>query len=259
MCFICDRARAKSLSRRAFLGGAATAGTVLAVTAVADGATRPAAAQSLPPEGTGSRGRRIVIRNGTILSMDPTTGDHARADILIEGSRILAIGADIDAADAAVIDAAGRIVMPGFIDTHHHQFETALRSYLADGLLYSDGKPHGTPNYIEHILGKLAPVYRQQDVHINELFGPLSQLDAGVTTVLDISQIHHSPEHSDAAVAGLSDAGRRTAFGYFEGAGAGMRYPQDARRLKQRYFSSSDQLMTMVMGGEFYLPIFEDS
>ena len=34
---------------------------------------------------------------------------------------------------AAEIDARGRIVMPGFIDTHHHQFETALRSFLADG------------------------------------------------------------------------------------------------------------------------------
>jgi hypothetical protein len=36
-------------------------------------------------------------------------------------------------------------------------------------------------------------VYRPQDVYINELFGSLSQLDAGVTTVHDISQIHHSP------------------------------------------------------------------
>ena len=43
-----------------------------------------------------------------------------------------------------VIDATGRIVMPGFIDTHHHQFETALRSYLADGVLINDGS--GTPS-----------------------------------------------------------------------------------------------------------------
>jgi cytosine/adenosine deaminase-related metal-dependent hydrolase len=100
-------------------------------------------------------------------------------------------------------------------------------------------------------------VYRPQDVYINELFGGLSQLDGGVTTVHDISQIHHSPQHSDAAIHGLIDAGRRAAFGYFEGAGLthGPRYayPQDALRIKKQWFSSSDQLVSMVMGGEVYL------
>ena len=118
--------------------------------------------------------------------------------------------------------------MPGFIDTHHHQFETALRSFLADGLLTNDGKPHGAVNYFDYILGKFARVYRPQDVYINELFGSLSQLDAGVTTVHDISQIHHSPEHSDAAIKGLVDSGRRAAFGYFEGHGDKTKYPGDA-------------------------------
>ena len=45
--------------------------------------------------------------------------------------------------------------------------------------------------------------YRPQDVYISELFGGLSQLDNGVTTVHDISQIHHSPQHSDAAIQAL--------------------------------------------------------
>ena len=98
-------------------------------------------------------------------------------------------------------------------------------------------------------------MYRPQDVYINELFGGLSQLDDGVTTVLDVSQIHHSAQHSDAAVQALFDTGRRAAFGYFESAGgvAGNVYPTDAFRLKQRWFSSTDQLVTMVMGGEVYL------
>ena len=76
----------------------------------------------------------------------------------------------------------------------------------------------------------------------------------------DISQIHHSPEHSDAAIKGIADSGRRGVFGYFEGAAAtvpGNQYPADARRIKKQYFSSSDQLVTMIMGGEIYLPGFE--
>ena len=71
---------------------------------------------------------------------------------------------------------AASIVMPGFIDTHHHQFETALRSFLADGVLINDGSgsPSGSTTYYEFILNKFAPVYRPQDVYINELFGGLS-------------------------------------------------------------------------------------
>jgi cytosine/adenosine deaminase-related metal-dependent hydrolase len=148
--------------------------------------------------------------------------------------------------------------MPGFIDTHHHQFETALRSFLADGILINDGSntPSGNTTYYEFILQKFAPVYREEDVYINELFGGLSQLDHGVTTVHDISQIHHSPRHSDAAVKALFDTGRRAALGYFEGAfttNPDYAYPKDAFRLMTKWFSSSDQLVHMIMGGEVYL------
>jgi 5-methylthioadenosine/S-adenosylhomocysteine deaminase len=186
-------------------------------------------------------------------------GDFPQADVLIEGKKIVAVGPNLRAGDATVIDARGRIVMPGFIDTHHHQFETVLRSFLADGILINDksNTPSGSITYFEYILLTFAPVFRPQDVYINELFGGLSQLDDGVTTVHDISQIHHSPAHSDAAIQGLKDAGRRAAFGYFEGAGfthgAQYAYPQDAVRIKKQFFSSSDQLVSMVMGGEVYL------
>jgi 5-methylthioadenosine/S-adenosylhomocysteine deaminase len=181
------------------------------------------------PLDTGRTSRRYVIRGGSVMSMDPHVGDFAQADVLVEGNKILSVGPNIHAGTADVIDARGRIVMPGFIDTHHHQFETALRSFLADGVLINDGSnsPSGSTTYYEYILLTFAPVYRPQDVYINELFGGLSQLDDGVTTVHDVSQIHHSPQHSDAAIQALFDTGRRAAFGYFESAGgvAGNQYP----------------------------------
>ena len=208
------------------------------------------------PRDSGAPGSRILIKGGTVISMDTAVGDFSEADILIEGKRIVAVSPNLPPADAQVVDARGMIVTPGFIDTHHHLFETALRGFLADALLIDDGKPHGKYNYMEWILGKFAKVYTPDDVYISEVVGSLSQLDAGVTTVLDTSQINHSSEHSDAAVQALKETGRRAAFGYFEGdseSGA-YGYPGDAYRLKRQHFASDDQLVTMVFGGEIYLP-----
>jgi cytosine/adenosine deaminase-related metal-dependent hydrolase len=264
MCRLCDEGKPQDHSaslpgsRRDFLKASAATGAAAAGLSLFN-STAAADPGGQAPVDTGRPGRRYVIRGGHVMSMDPAVGDFVQADVLVEGKKILAVGPNLHARGAGTIDARGRIVMPGFIDTHHHQFETALRSFLADGLLFNDGQPHGEINYFQYILGTFAPVYRPQDVYINELFGALSQLDAGVTTTHDISQIHHSPEHSDAAIAGIYASQRRTAFGYFESASAdfqgapGNQYPQDARRIKQQYFSSDDQLVTMIMGGEIYL------
>ena len=266
MCRLCDEGKPQDhvgsqLGRRDFLK--ASTGTAVAAAGLNLFAARPAAAQDDDAPGdSGRQGRRYVIRGGHVMSMDPKVGDFAQADVLVEGKKIVAVGPNLHVGGADVIDARGRIVMPGFVDTHHHQFETALRSFLADGLLINDGSnsPSGNTTYFEFILLKFAPVYRPQDVYINELFGGLSQLDDGVTTVHDVSQIHHSPEHSDAAIKALFDTGRRAAFGYFESAGAnilgtnpGNKYPTDAPRIKKQWFSSNDQLVHMIMGGEVYL------
>jgi 5-methylthioadenosine/S-adenosylhomocysteine deaminase len=250
----------RQTTRRAFLAGAAAAGAT--ATGLSLFAPRPTTAQvGVPPARTGLAGTRYVIKGGSVMSMDPAIGDFVTADVLVEGGKILAVGPNLGAS-GEVIDATGRIVMPGFIDTHHHQFETALRSYLADGVLIldNDPAPEGADAYYTSILLGFAPVYRPQDVYISELFGGLSQLDDGVTTVHDVSQIHHTPDHSDAAIQALFDTGRRAAFGYFEGAGQGVvintpgyAYPQDAVRIYNKYFTSSDQLVHMIMGGEVYL------
>jgi len=265
MCRLCDEGHPQHHpgSRRNFFKTAAATG--VAATAFDLLAARPAAAHGddKEPEDSGHPGRRYVIRGGAVMSMDSKVGDFAQADVLVEGKKIVAVGRSLHAGGAAEIDARGRIVMPGFVDTHHHQFETALRSFLADGMLLP-GTPGGDVNYYQYILLKFAPIYRPQDVYINELFGSLSQLDAGVTTVHDVSQIHHSPQHTDAAIKGIMDSGRRAAFGYFESAGAavlgtnpGNQYPGDAVRIKKQWFSSTDQLVTMIMGGEVYLPGYE--
>jgi cytosine/adenosine deaminase-related metal-dependent hydrolase len=268
MCTLCDAGRPQDhsksrsqLGRRDFLK--ASTATAAAAAGMSLFNSPPASAtDDEGPRDSGRPGRRYVIRNGHVMTMDPNVPDIVRGDVLVEGKKIVAVGRNLHAGGADEIDAEGRVVMPGFIDTHHHQFETALRSFLANGILIDDGSGSASaqPNYFQYILLTFAPVYKPEDVYISELFGGLAQLDDGVTTVHDVSQIHHSPAHSDAAIQALFDTKRRAAFGFFESAGAAVigsnpqnQYPADAPRIKKQWFSSSDQLVHMIMGGEVYL------
>src|SRR5262245_1427127 len=187
MCTLCDQGKPQNhfktqLGRRDFLK-VSTAAAASATAGLSLLNPRPAQAHDGddgPPNDSGRPGRRYVIRGGYVMSMDPAVGDFAKADVLVEGKKILAVRPNIHAGGADVIDATGRVVMPGFVDTHHHQFETVLRSFLANGVLINDGSgtPSGSGTYFEYILLTFAPVYRPEDVYINELFGGLSQLDA---------------------------------------------------------------------------------
>src|SRR5678816_3609763 len=98
-------------SRRSFLKGAAATG-IAAAGGLKLFAPRPALADAGGlPNGTGMPGRRYVLRGGSVMSMDPAVGDFSKADVLIEGKKILAVGPNLNG--GAVIDVSGRIVMPG--------------------------------------------------------------------------------------------------------------------------------------------------
>jgi cytosine/adenosine deaminase-related metal-dependent hydrolase len=270
MCGLCDRDKPQllSTSRRNFLKVTAATGLAAGTMGLLGSSAEAQGFTVNPPPHTGKPGRRYVIRNGYVMTMEPGTpgadspfGEFIEGDVLVEGKTIEAIGRNLDVRSAAEIDARGKVVMPGFIDTHHHQAWTAIRSAIPDSILIDDGTGTASAeqNYFANVLAGptgttgFARHYRPEDVYISELFGGLSQLDAGVTTVLDISQIHHSPEHSDAVIQALRDTGRRAMLGYFESAGsvAGNQYPQDATRLAG--ILSSDDLVGFVMGGEVYL------
>ena len=151
---------------------------------------------------------RILLRGGIVLSLDPGIGNFEAGDVLIGGKKILAVGRNLNST-ASVVDASGMIVMPGFVDTHHHQYETILRGTLADGVL---GSPNdGKKTYQGVIQGIFTPVYQPEDAYISELVASLNQLNAGVTTTVDTSQVSHTPAHSDACIAGLKESGVGTA------------------------------------------------
>jgi cytosine/adenosine deaminase-related metal-dependent hydrolase len=184
--------------------------------------------------------RRVLLRGGVVMSLDRRIGDFAQADVLIEDGKIRDVRPNIAvSADTAVLDAANRIVIPGFIDTHCHSYQGLLRDIMPNGLL--------SPDYNRDVQSTLTPVYQPEDAYAGELVNALGMIDSGTTTIVDISQVSHTPEHSDACIRGLQEAGIRAVFSYHRGAGPGARYPRDITRLQRTYFSSKDQLLTLAL------------
>jgi cytosine/adenosine deaminase-related metal-dependent hydrolase len=194
--------------------------------------------------------RRILIKGGVVLTLDPAIGDFAQADVLIEDGKIRDVRPNIAVAgdDAAVIDAANRIVLPGFIDTHHHFYQGLLRSILTNGLL--------NPDYNRDIGGALTPAYAPADAYAGALVTALGMIDMGTTTAVDTSQVSHTPEHSDACIRALQESGIRAVYAYWRGSGPDARYPQDIVRLQHSYFNSQDQLLTLALGSTLDADIF---
>jgi 5-methylthioadenosine/S-adenosylhomocysteine deaminase len=187
---------------------------------------------------------KTLIRGGTILSMDPVIGDLPRGDILIEDGAITAVQPAIHA-DAEVIEAEGFIVIPGFVDTHRHTWEAAIRGSAPNATL---------DDYFVEILDTFAPAYQAEDVYAANLAGALECLNAGITTLVDWSHINNTSEHPDAAIRGLQEAGIRAQYAYGSANTSLADYwfeskivvpADDVRRIRETYFSSDSGLLTM--------------
>jgi len=206
-------------------------------------------AQDLRAAHTSSR--PILLRNGVIYSVDRQVGDFERGDLLIRGTTIEAVGQDLQApGDSLVVDARGMIIMPGFVDTHHHQYESVLRAILADGMWGGAENRLPVRHYGSVIQDIFTPIYTPEDARIAELIASLSQISQGTTTTVDTSQIQLTSEHTDACIDGLKESGRRCLFAYnASGQNADARRSPELNRLRTQYFSSADQLLTLGYNG----------
>jgi len=191
---------------------------------------------------------KTLIRGGTVLSMDGTVGDLPVGDVLVDGDTITAVAAGIDGdVDAEVIDATGFIVIPGFIDTHRHTWETAIRGVAPNATL---------DDYFVEVLDTFAPVYRPDDVYSSNFAGALECVNAGITTLVDWSHINNTPEHPDAGIKGLQESGIRSQYAYGSANTSLNDYwnqskiaiPNgDVKRIRDTYFSSDGGLITMAL------------
>jgi 5-methylthioadenosine/S-adenosylhomocysteine deaminase len=190
----------------------------------------------------------ILIKNAHIVTMDRDLGDIPRADIHVSEGTIRHIGPDLPSGgDALVIDARGKVVLPGLVDTHRHVWQGAIGG-SAGGVSLG--------GYFGVVIGGFAPRYDPEDVYAGTLWGALQALNAGITTVVDWCHITTTPEHADRNVQALHDSGIRGVFLYGPPVAAGivewfvestLPHPDDARRMRNEHFSS-DRSGRLTMG-----------
>lgn len=189
---------------------------------------------------------RTLLRGGTVLTSRSPGEVLEDTDVLIgvDGT-IEAVGRGLEADGAEVLDVTGRIVMPGFVDTHRHTWQSLVRNIASDWSL---------TEYFAGLHTGLSQYFRAEDTYTGNHLGALEALDSGITTLVDWSHNLFSPEHADAAVQALRDTRMRAVFAHGGGAPqwsaplpSAVPHPDDARRVREEHFSGDDGLVTMAL------------
>jgi 5-methylthioadenosine/S-adenosylhomocysteine deaminase len=198
------------------------------------------------------RGSSFVLRGGFIVTVDDRLGEFA-GDVLVVDGKIQEVARRIDGSDIETIDVAEYLVLPGFVDSHRHIWQSPIRHTGIDWDL---------PRMFVELFKRFGPSFRPQDVYAATLFGRLAALDAGVTTLLDWAHIQNSPSHADEAVRALREVGARTVYAHGQPGidperwmkESKLPHPADIRRLRENVLVGDDALVTLAMaarGPEF--------
>ncbi|GAA3526261.1 amidohydrolase family protein [Amycolatopsis ultiminotia] len=147
----------------------------------------------------------ILIRGGHVLTMDATLGEAAEADVLIRDGRILEVGRALPARGAEIVEAAGRIVLPGFVDGHRHAWQSLLHGLATDWSF---------PTYMRLARAGYSGCFDAEDAYLASYLGGLEALSAGITSVVDHSHLQTSVEISEALARGSWDSGIGGYFAY---------------------------------------------
>ena len=141
---------------------------------------------------------KVLIKGGTVLSLDRAVGNLVDGDVLIEDGIITEVGPSLRARNAEVVDAADTIVMPGFVDTHRHLWQSLRRT--------------SARRRTRRVRRGLSGEYTPDDIYAATLAGLLQALEAGITTVVDWCDVAGDAAHLEAALTAHADSGLRTVF-----------------------------------------------
>ena len=225
------------INRRTMLKGASALGTLVATSQgmfAQQSVSRSAAAPGapLPPR------RELLIRGATVLTIDPNVGDLATGDVHVRDGTIVAIAPRIDLTNVPIVEGGGMICMPGFVDTHWHLWTSLLRPFVradVDALGYFP------------VSNRLGQLFTPEDSYRSVMLGLAEALSAGVTTVHNWAHNIRSPEHADAELSAMRDAGIRGRLAYGPAQGMPDDQPMDLAGLARtkRDWTPGNGLLTL--------------
>jgi 5-methylthioadenosine/S-adenosylhomocysteine deaminase len=180
----------------------------------------------------------FVIREGHVLTMDAAIGNLPCADVHVRNGEIVAVGEKLQAPGAHELSGNDMIVMPGFVDTHWHLWNSSLRA-----LVRGDDAQNG---YFPVTL-RLGPLFTPEDSYRSLRLGLTEGLASGITTVHNWSHNTRTPAHADAELRALSNMGVRARFSYGWGQDRQLDHGMDLEDLArvQRELVSDNNLLTL--------------
>ncbi|MBO0754413.1 MAG: amidohydrolase family protein [Bradyrhizobiaceae bacterium] len=146
----------------------------------------------------------FIVRGAYVVTMDPALGDMPSADVLVRNGDIVAVGEKLGTAGVSVIAGQGMVVLPGFVDTHWHLWNSFMRGLIGDG----PGRDYFT------VKRGLAPFYRPVDFYRAARLALAEAIESGITTVHNWDHNVRSPEDADANIFAQLDMGIRGRFSY---------------------------------------------
>jgi 5-methylthioadenosine/S-adenosylhomocysteine deaminase len=228
-----------SLDRRDLVAGAALLGGFGALptfTAAQDAAPHPGTVATAP---TALPARdEFVVRRAKVLTMDPHLAELDNGDVHVRDGVIIAVGNNLEAPGAEVIDGSGMLCIPGFVDTHWHLWTSLLRPVIrADDTRYG---------YFP-VTARLGEYYRPEDSYRAVRLGLAEALSAGATTVHNWAHNVRSPSHADAELRAMRDSGIRGRFSYGYPQGSSNTQPMDIADLARvvREWTPNDGMLTL--------------
>ena len=230
--------REHRVGRRRLLAGAAGIATATVLSPAATAVTEPARFDLKRP---------LLIRGATVVTVDDTRGVLPDTDVLVVGTKIKAVGKKLSAPPtAAVIEAKGALLIPGFVDTHRHMWQSPLRGIGADWTI---------AHYFD-AFNQMLPHFRPEDMYAGNYLSMIEAVADGVTTVVDWSHGALTPAHADAAVDALTAVPGRARWAYgrwAQASNAAWVTSGEVERIRSARFSSQDQLVTMQLALELLL------
>ena len=146
----------------------------------------------------------LLLRGGTVVTVDPSIGTLLDADVLVRDGRIAEVGRGLAASggDAETIDASQMIVMPGLVETHWHMWSSLGRNFITEDFEYFPAKWATSAHY------------EPDDFYRSVSLGLAEALNAGITTVHNWSHNTRSPAHADAELSAHRDVPARARYAY---------------------------------------------